>query len=287
MHLPVYNLTLCSYRSRLWGWYRNGEVFRHKMQILRFNSTRSKSNLYISFSATVLKVTLVATVRALKMHGGGPTVTAGVPLPDVYTQEVWVIFPLKRTCVKIEPGAGGKRLLKSEEANQQRDEVWRSSCSCHQRIRVSTILYSYLSNGWERHSNHLRWPINLLAFQDGLAVWAWTRAENCARERRVRRSDLRALGARRRRCSGLSARCGSRHTTAVVVSLSLWLIGSLSCYTGHPCTFASVFVTLQLSLEEKIRTIAKEIYGADDIEVQEAAQARLNLYRNQVKNHQL
>lgn len=32
-------------------------------------------------------VVLVATVRALKMHGGGPTVTPGVPLPAVYTEE--------------------------------------------------------------------------------------------------------------------------------------------------------------------------------------------------------
>lgn len=30
-------------------------------------------------------VVLVATVRALKMHGGGPTVTPGVPLPAAYT----------------------------------------------------------------------------------------------------------------------------------------------------------------------------------------------------------
>ncbi|ORE02436.1 FTHFS-domain-containing protein [Rhizopus microsporus var. microsporus] len=32
-------------------------------------------------------VVLVATVRALKMHGGGPEVVAGRPLPDVYTEE--------------------------------------------------------------------------------------------------------------------------------------------------------------------------------------------------------
>ncbi|NP_001080574.1 methylenetetrahydrofolate dehydrogenase (NADP+ dependent) 1, methenyltetrahydrofolate cyclohydrolase, formyltetrahydrofolate synthetase L homeolog [Xenopus laevis] len=32
-------------------------------------------------------VVLVSTVRALKMHGGGPTVTAGVPLPKEYTEE--------------------------------------------------------------------------------------------------------------------------------------------------------------------------------------------------------
>ena len=33
-------------------------------------------------------VVLVATVRALKMHGGGPTVVAGVPLQKEYTEEV-------------------------------------------------------------------------------------------------------------------------------------------------------------------------------------------------------
>lgn len=33
-------------------------------------------------------VVLVATIRALKMHGGGPTVTAGVPLPAEYKEEV-------------------------------------------------------------------------------------------------------------------------------------------------------------------------------------------------------
>ncbi|KAL2098679.1 hypothetical protein ACEWY4_005159 [Coilia grayii] len=32
-------------------------------------------------------VVLVATVRALKMHGGGPTVTAGMPLPKEYLEE--------------------------------------------------------------------------------------------------------------------------------------------------------------------------------------------------------
>jgi methylenetetrahydrofolate dehydrogenase (NADP+)/methenyltetrahydrofolate cyclohydrolase/formyltetrahydrofolate synthetase len=32
-------------------------------------------------------VVIVATIRALKMHGGGPKVTAGKPLPPVYTEE--------------------------------------------------------------------------------------------------------------------------------------------------------------------------------------------------------
>jgi len=32
-------------------------------------------------------VVLVATARALKMHGGGPDVVAGQPLSDEYTKE--------------------------------------------------------------------------------------------------------------------------------------------------------------------------------------------------------
>ena len=32
-------------------------------------------------------VVLVATIRALKMHGGGPKVVAGQPLAHAYTQE--------------------------------------------------------------------------------------------------------------------------------------------------------------------------------------------------------
>ena len=41
-------------------------------------------------------VVLVATVRALKMHGGGPTVTAGLPLPAAYREEVSDLWVPKR-----------------------------------------------------------------------------------------------------------------------------------------------------------------------------------------------
>lgn len=37
-------------------------------------------------------VVLVATVRALKMHGGGPTVSPGVPLPAAYTDVSFFSF---------------------------------------------------------------------------------------------------------------------------------------------------------------------------------------------------
>ena len=39
---------------------------------------------------------------------------------------------------------------------------------------------------------------------------------------------------------------------------------------------------LQLPLEKKIETIAKEIYGADGIELKPEAQERLELYKKQV-----
>lgn len=45
-------------------------------------------------------VVLVATVRALKSHGGGPEVTPGKPLSDVYTQENLEI--LEKGCLNLE-----------------------------------------------------------------------------------------------------------------------------------------------------------------------------------------
>ena len=35
---------------------------------------------------------LVCTVRALKMHGGGPTVTPGTPLGKEYKEEVSMVW---------------------------------------------------------------------------------------------------------------------------------------------------------------------------------------------------
>ena len=51
-------------------------------------------------------VVLVATIRALKMHGGGPKVVAGKPLDDAYTKE--------------EPGPAGKGPLQPAAAHRDR-----------------------------------------------------------------------------------------------------------------------------------------------------------------------
>jgi formate--tetrahydrofolate ligase len=39
---------------------------------------------------------IVATVRALKMHGGGPDVTAGKPLDHVYKEEALHLVEVRR-----------------------------------------------------------------------------------------------------------------------------------------------------------------------------------------------
>ena len=54
-------------------------------------------------------VVLVATIRALKMHGGGPKVVAGKPLAHEYTQE--------------NLGAAGKGLFESAEAHRERSQI--------------------------------------------------------------------------------------------------------------------------------------------------------------------
>ena len=57
---------------------------------------------------------------------------------------------------------------------------------------------------------------------------------------------------------------------------------------GHLCcidTFLVLFQFLlfQLPIEEKIEIIAKEIYGADGIDVKPEAQEQIDRYRKQVK----
>jgi methylenetetrahydrofolate dehydrogenase (NADP+)/methenyltetrahydrofolate cyclohydrolase/formyltetrahydrofolate synthetase len=44
-------------------------------------------------------VVIVATTRALKMHGGGPEVSPGKPLSDIYLQENLEV--LEKGCVNL------------------------------------------------------------------------------------------------------------------------------------------------------------------------------------------
>jgi methylenetetrahydrofolate dehydrogenase (NADP+)/methenyltetrahydrofolate cyclohydrolase/formyltetrahydrofolate synthetase len=54
-------------------------------------------------------VVLVATIRALKMHGGGPDVTPGKPLPEVYLTENLEILA-KGTCNLVKHIENAKKM---------------------------------------------------------------------------------------------------------------------------------------------------------------------------------
>jgi hypothetical protein len=43
---------------------------------------------------------IVATVRALKMHGGGPAVVAGKPLSAVYKEEHLALVRVRHACIE-------------------------------------------------------------------------------------------------------------------------------------------------------------------------------------------
>ena len=53
---------------------------------------------------------IVATVRALKMHGGGPNVVAGKPLAHVYKEEA---LDLVKVRVRLRDCLSNNKLLKS------------------------------------------------------------------------------------------------------------------------------------------------------------------------------
>jgi len=55
------------------------------------SAARADSNL--------MPTVIVATTRALKMHGGGPEVTPGKPLAETYTKED--LFILKEGCKNL------------------------------------------------------------------------------------------------------------------------------------------------------------------------------------------
>uniref|UniRef100_A0A8C9V604 formate--tetrahydrofolate ligase n=1 Tax=Scleropages formosus TaxID=113540 RepID=A0A8C9V604_SCLFO len=162
-------------------------------------------------------VVLVATVRALKMHGGGPKVSAGAPLPQEYVDEV--------------------RLEKS------------SVCGKGVKNAKSVV--------WKGHLSKLA----LAAFS---------------------RTDTEAeidLVCRIARDSGASDAVACYH----------WSRGGRGCVelaravrkaAQQPNHFRFLY-DLQMPIVEKIRTIAQKVYGADDVEVSQEAQAKIDNYNEQ------
>ena len=63
-------------------------------------------------------IVIVATVRALKVHGGGPEVKAGAPLAPEYTQENVELL---------------RKLFQLGQTYCQCQELWFASSCCHQQ----------------------------------------------------------------------------------------------------------------------------------------------------------
>ncbi|XP_013411639.1 C-1-tetrahydrofolate synthase, cytoplasmic-like [Lingula anatina] len=161
-------------------------------------------------------VVLVATVRALKMHGGGPKVVAGVPLPSEYVQE--------------------------------NTELVEKGC-CNLKKQIEN------------------------ARKYGVAVVVCINAFDTDTD-----SELKTVQSIARESGAFDAII-SRH----------WAEGgngavSLAAAVEKACKESSQFkflYDLELPIEQKIETIAKEIYGADGIELLPEAQQRIELFKKQ------
>ncbi|XP_071513286.1 C-1-tetrahydrofolate synthase, cytoplasmic isoform X1 [Panulirus ornatus] len=161
-------------------------------------------------------VVLVATIRALKMHGGGPTVTPGVPLPSPYTEENLGLVE------------GGFSNLKKQIENGRMFGV-----------PVVVAINAFVTDT-EAELNLVKKLSVDAGATDAVICNHWAKG-------------------------GAGA---VQLAEAVVAAASL------------PSDFRFLY-DLNLSVEEKIRTIAQKIYGADDIEIQPEAQEQINRYRKQ------
>jgi len=158
-------------------------------------------------------VVLVATVRALKMHGGGPKVVPGKPLPKTYSQE-------------------NVELVKKGVCNLQR------------HIR-----------------NARKFGVNVV-----VAVNKFT-ADTPAEIEVVKKAalDAGAEGAYLSEVWAKGGEGGAELAEAVVKACE------------KPSKFKLLYPD-DASIKDKIETIAREIYGADDVKYAPAAEAKIAMY---------
>ncbi|KAK3092906.1 hypothetical protein FSP39_008741 [Pinctada imbricata] len=161
-------------------------------------------------------VVLVATVRALKMHGGGPTVTAGVPLPKEYVEENLEL---------LEKGCSNLR-KQIENANKF-------------GVPVVVAINSFVTDTPAEVALVQKFARTNGAF-DAVICSHWAKGGAGA-------ADLAA---------------------------------AVDKATQQPTNFKFLY-DVKLPIEEKIATIAKEIYGADGIDVLPEAQEQISRYTKQ------
>ena len=158
-------------------------------------------------------VVLVATVRALKMHGGGPKVVAGKPLDPAYTEE------------------------------------------------NLDMLQAGLPNMQKHIKNALRYGIPVVVAVNSFAD------DTQAEVELVRKGALEA---------GAEDAVVSRHWMeggAGAAALAEAVVKAVE----KPSNFEFLY-PLDISIKEKIETICKEIYGADGVDYEPEAEAKIELY---------
>ncbi|KAF8798028.1 FTHFS-domain-containing protein [Phlegmacium glaucopus] len=159
---------------------------------------------------------IVATTRALKMHGGGPDVTPGKPLHDTYTKEDLVT--LKEGCKNLQ-----KHIANSRKFG----------------IKVIVAINQFASDS----------PAELALLRE--------EALNAGADAAVVSNHWAEGGA------------GARALAEAVIEI---------------CEGTSQFkflYDLELSIEEKISIIGKQIYGADGIELSDLARQQVETYTRQ------
>lgn len=161
-------------------------------------------------------VVLVATVRALKMHGGGPTVTAGVPLPKAYVEENLEL--LEKGCANLR-----KQI---ENANKF-------------GVPVVVAINSFVTDTPAEVELVKSFAKQNGAY-DAVICSHWAKGGQGAAD----------------------------------------LASAVEAATSQPSNFKFLY-DVKSSIEEKIETICKEIYGADGIEILPLAQEQINRYKNQ------
>jgi len=161
-------------------------------------------------------VVLVATVRALKMHGGGPAVTPGVPLPKEYLQENLDL--VEKGMVNLVKQIGNARKF---------------------GVPVVVAVNAFETDS-ERELNLVQAKCREVGAFDAVISQHWS---------------LGGAGA---------------VDLATAVHLA----------TQQPASFKFLY-DLQLPLRDKMEIIAKEIYGADGIELSPEAEKKIEVYTKQ------
>ncbi|KAF3086185.1 tetrahydrofolate synthase [Orbilia oligospora] len=165
-------------------------------------------------------VVIVATVRALKVHGGGPEITPGAPIPEAYTTEN--IDLLKAGCINL-----GKHI-----ANAKRYGV------------PVVVAINKFSTDTEAEHQVIRDEAIKAGAEDAIPANHWAEG-------------------------GLGA-----------IDLAQGVIKA----STQPKDFKLLYTT-EGTIEERMAIIAKEMYGADGIELSELSKTKIDTYSRQGYNN--